>query len=90
MSDCTKLTFVGNVKEALGYDGATALMFMAARVNQDRQTFEIVVNQEFLDSLNMEGKAAVLEVLQKAAEYIAASIGSGNSGFRGFISKTNV
>lgn len=77
------LTFVGNVEEELASEPASALMFMGARYepSSGRQHIEILFKKDVLASLDMNQKAQLVEALQKAAEYITASIGgSGASG----------
>jgi hypothetical protein len=82
LSDQTKFSTAEDVREELALDPKRALMFMGAQYveggkDDGQQHIHIIFAKNLLESLNYAGKACVLEALQKAAEFVAASMVSG-------------
>jgi hypothetical protein len=79
--DAAKLITANNVSEELAADLNNVLIFMGARYTPDsgKQHIEIVLQRDLLATLDMGQKAQLVEALQKAAEYIAATM-AGSSG----------
>ena len=61
----------------LGGDLNGVFLFMGAQYveRSGEQRIHIVFRKDVVDSLHLKGKADILEALQKAAEYITASMG---------------
>jgi hypothetical protein len=77
-NDQTKLTMAENVSDELAFDPKSVLIFMGARhePSSGRQRIEIVWQKDLLATLDMNQKALLLDALQKAAEFVAESMGS--------------
>ena len=65
----------------LGGDLKGVFLFMGAQYveSSGEQHIHIVFRNDVLESLHMQGKAEILEALQKAAEYVADSMGASSA-----------